>query len=209
MADPDSTAQARRQYNAYALDYDQETGWYEKVMLADGRAWACHRAWGAVLDVAVGTGRNLSFYPANTHVIGLDLSEGMLTLARRQIRELELKVDLVQGDAQAMPFADCTFDTIVCTLGLSSIPDDEAAVTEMYRVLRSAGQLVLLGHVASPHRPVRAVQRMIDRAAAKNQRPADAQTRTVLPLLRGAGFTVGYHRESRAGIIQRIIATKP
>ncbi|MGH3352962.1 MAG: class I SAM-dependent methyltransferase [Nocardioides sp.] len=210
MPDPEAVAMARRQYDAYAADYDRETGWYERIMLGDGRAWVGRQARGSVLEVAVGTGRNLPYYPPSTNrLVGVDLSTGMLALARRRIRELAIRAELVQGDAQELPFGDDAFDTVVCTLGLSSIPDDRAAVGEMHRVLRRGGQLVLLGHVASPHRAVRSLQHAIEVVAANHQRPTDSQTRDVLPLLQEARFTISNHRRSRAGIIERLIATKP
>lgn len=129
-------------------------------------------------------------------------------MARGRSGGVGRRVGLLQGDAQALPFADASSDTVVCTLGLSSIPDDHAAVPEMHRVLRPHGRLVLLGHVASPYRPVRALQHAIEQVAARHQRPTDRQTREVLPLLREAGFTITEHHRSRAGIVQRLIATK-
>lgn len=208
MPDTEPVARARREYDEYAACYDRETGWYERVMLGAGRAWVGRQVRGAVVEVAVGTGRNLPYYPSASRVVGVDLSAGMLSVARRRARELGVRVELVHGDAQALPFADAAFDTVVCTLGLSSIPDDRAAVVEMYRVLRPGGRLVLLGHVASPHRPLRALQHLIEHAAASHRRPADSQTRHVLPLLGEARFTVQVHRSSRGGIIQRLLATK-
>lgn len=207
--DPDAVATARQQYDAYAADYDRETGWYERIMLGDGRAWAGRQARGSVLEVAVGTGRNLPYYPSSIDaLVGVDLSAGMLALARRRVRDLVNRVELVQGDAQALPFGEEEFDTVVCTLGLSSIPDDRVAVAEMHRVLRRGGRLVLLGHVASPHRAVRSLQHAIETVAANHQRPADSQTRDVLPLLQEARFTISSHRRSRAGIIERLIGIK-
>jgi ubiquinone/menaquinone biosynthesis C-methylase UbiE len=209
VTDRRAVARARRQYDAYAARYDRETGWYERIMLANGRIWACRQARGAVLEVAIGTGRNLPFYLSGIRLVGLDLSVGMLALAHHRARELAMRVDLLQGDAQAMPFANAAFDTVVCTLGLSSVSDDRAAVAEMHRVLRPGGRVVLLGHVVSPYRPIRVLQRMIERVGADHQRPADAQTRQVIPLLREAAFTVTDHHRSRGGIIQRLVATKP
>lgn len=208
MPDPEAVAKARRQYDAYAADYDRETGWYERIMLGDGRAWVGRQVRGDVLEVAVGTGRNLPHYPPDTTLVGVDLSAGMLALAHRRIRELSIRVELVQGDAQALPFGDDAFDTVVCTLGLSSIPDDQATVAEMHRVLRRDGQLVLLGHVASPHRTVRTLQHALEVVAANHQRPADSQTRDVLALLQEARFSIVNRHRSRAGIIERLVATK-
>jgi ubiquinone/menaquinone biosynthesis C-methylase UbiE len=69
---------------------------------------------------------------------------------------------LLLGDAQALEFPDASFDTVVITLALCTIPDDRAAVREARRVLRAGGRLILLEHVRSPVTPVRAVQRLLD-----------------------------------------------
>jgi ubiquinone/menaquinone biosynthesis C-methylase UbiE len=96
---------------------------------------------------------------------------------------------------------------VVCTLGLNAIPDDQAAVGEMYRVLRPGGRLVLLGHVASPSRPVRAAQHVVERWLLPIA--GDHLTRQPLLLLRAAGFVIDRDQRSRMGIIQRLVATKP
>lgn len=208
MTDHEITARMRRAYDAYAPRYDYETSLYERAMLDDGRSWACSQARGDVLEVAVGTGRNLGCYPPGVHLTGIDLSPGMLALARTRADALEMPVDLLEGDAQALPFTSAVFDTVVCTLGLSSIPDDRTAVTQMHRVLRPGGHLVLLGHVASPHRPVRAAQHLLERLSAQRG-VQDAQTRHVASLVRDAGFTIVYRRCFRLGAIERLTAAKP
>lgn len=205
-----ATARTRGEYDAYAPLYDRETGWYERVMLGDGRAWACSQARGDVLEVAVGTGRNLRYYPPDVRLSGVDISHAMLSRARRRVAELDMAARLIEADAQLLPFRSATFDTVVCTLGLSSIPDDQAAVREMHRVLRPGGRLVLLGHVASPHRLVRRAQHLMERTLATTgvERPTDHQTRHVVPLLLAAKFRVLYRRRSRGGIIERLIAAR-
>ncbi|WP_017625721.1 class I SAM-dependent methyltransferase [Nocardiopsis chromatogenes] len=202
--DPEATERMRRQYDAYAARYDRETDFYDRLMLGDARAWACGQARGRVLEVAVGTGRNLGLYPPDVSVLGVDISAGMLRRARR--RRAAARVALVQGDAQALPCADGAVDTVLCTLGLSSVPDDAAAVAEMHRVLRPGGRLILVGHVASPYFPLRILQRAVERATAS--RAADRQTRQVAPLLRRTGFTVVYRRRDRGRIMERTVAAK-
>lgn len=206
VIDADATARARRDYDAYADRYDRETGWYERAMLGDGRAWAGSLATGRVLEVAIGTGRNLPHYRPGTDLTGVDLSFRMLCHARSRAARFQGTVTLIEADAQALPFPAAAFDTALCTLGLSSIPSDAAAVAEMNRVLRRDGRLVLLGHVASRHRFLRAAQHVIERVAAS--RAADHQTRRVAPLVSAAGFTVTSLAYSRGGIIERLVATK-
>jgi SAM-dependent methyltransferase len=90
---------------------------------------------------------------------------------------------------------------------LNAIPDDQAAVAEMYRVLRPGGRLVLLGHVGSPYRVARTMQRWTERWLLPIA--GDHQIRQPLPLLRAAGLVVDRDERSRVGIIQRLVATKP
>lgn len=207
--EPLAVDRARREYDSYVRLYDRETGWYERIMLGDGRTWACSQARGSVLEVAIGTGRNLPHYPPGIKPVGIDLSWQMLARARTRNTGPKMSGALVQADAARLPFSDGAFDTLICTLGLSSMPDDQAALAEMHRVLRKAGHLVLVGHVASPHRPLAALQRLIERAAAKAGRPTDAQTREVTPLLHRADFTILYRHRARGGVIERVTAMKP
>lgn len=194
-------------YQEYAARYDHETGYYDRFLLGDGRAWVCAQTRGAVLEVAVGTGRNLPFYPRGIRLTGIDLTPAMLAVARDRARDLGMDVELVEGDAQALPFADSSFDTAVCTLALNAIPDDRAAIAEMYRVLRPGGSLLLLGHVASHHRVVRAVQRLLEKKSLPIA--GDHQTRQPLPIVLATGFRVQRQERSKAGVIQRIAAVKP
>jgi ubiquinone/menaquinone biosynthesis C-methylase UbiE len=90
---------------------------------------------------------------------------------------------------------------------LNAIPDDQAAVGEMYRVLRPGGRLVLLGHVASPYRLVRAAQRLVEWWLLPVA--GDHLTRRPLPLLQAAGFVLDREERSRMGVIQRLVVTKP
>jgi SAM-dependent methyltransferase len=81
------------------------------VLFGDGRRWVCSRARGAVLELVVGTGRNLEHYPADVRVTGIELAPDMLDIARRRAAELDRDFDLRLGDAQALAFADDSFDT--------------------------------------------------------------------------------------------------
>jgi ubiquinone/menaquinone biosynthesis C-methylase UbiE len=207
MTNLDPTQRVRAFYRRYAPRYDRQTAWYDRVLLGDGRAWACTQSRGAVLEVAIGSGRNLPYYPPDRRLTGIDLTPAMLALARHRARDLGVAAALLVADAQALPFAAASFDSVVCTLGLNAIPDDQAAVAEMSRVLRPGGRLVLLGHVASPYRPVGAAQRWIERWLLPVA--GDHLTRQPLPLLRAAGFVLDREERSRAGVIQRLVATRP
>jgi ubiquinone/menaquinone biosynthesis C-methylase UbiE len=122
---------------------------------AGAREWVCAQATGNVLEIGIGTGRNLPHYPHDMRLTGVEVSPAVLAIARARARELGREVDLRVGDAQALEFPDESFDSIVCTLSLCTIPDDRAAVAEMRRVLRAGGRLLLLEHVRSPLLPVR------------------------------------------------------
>ena len=93
---------------------------------------------------------------------GVELSPEMAELGRRHAEELGREIDLRVGDAESLDFPDESFDTVVCTYGLCTIPDDRAAISEARRVLRPGGRILLAEHVRSPNRIVRAIQRVLD-----------------------------------------------
>ena len=101
------------------------------------------------LDIATGTG-DLAIMIAQVepgiHVTGLDLSREMLAVAEHKVRERGLgqRVELVEGNALHMPFADASFDLVTCGFGLRNFPDLPAALAEMRRVLRPGGRALSL-----------------------------------------------------------------
>src|SRR5260370_2772860 len=157
------TERVRRIWERLAPRYDKDIRFFEKVLFAGGREWVCSHTRGEVLEIAVGTGRNLEYYPPDVRLTAIDLSASMLDIARQRADQLGRQVDLRVGDAQALEFADETFDTVVFTLSLCSIPDDRKAVAEARRGLRAGGGARLIGHRASPRPVVTAVHRLLAR----------------------------------------------
>src|ERR687885_298079 len=155
-------AKLRRYWDKHAHRYDRQMQFWERRLFGDTRAWVCQQATGEVLEVAIGTGLNLDFYPEGVRLTGVDFSPAMLAQARERALKLGRTVELVEGDAQALGFPDRSFDTVVSTFSLCSVPDDRQAVAEMRRVLRPGGRLLLGDHVASSAPWARAVQRLVE-----------------------------------------------
>ena len=201
--------QARWQnyWDRKSATYDREIGVLDRRIFGDSRHWACCQATGEVLEVAVGTGLNLPHYPADAVVTGLDLSGRMLDLARSRARDLGREVTLQQGTAHALPFADASFDTVVCTLGLCAIPDHETAVDEMIRVLRPGGRLVLLDHVAGSSRLTRAVQWLLERITVPMA--GEHFLRRPLHLVEARGLVVEQRERFKLGVVERLVARRP
>ncbi|EAX47414.1 Methyltransferase type 11 [Thermosinus carboxydivorans Nor1] len=135
----------RRRYNRTALFYD----WMDKMISPRLRRQAIELAEGKVLEVGVGTGQNLPFYQGDCEVTGIDFSPGMLRKAQARLRLAKVPVKLLEMDAQAMSFADETFDTVVATCVFCSVPDPVQGLREIKRVCKKNGKIILLEHVRS------------------------------------------------------------
>lgn len=203
----DETERVRLIWDKEAPRFDKRITLFEKVLFSGSRQWVCSQARGEVLEIAVGTGRNLPFYRPNVKLTGIELSPSMLELARRRAHDLGREADLRIGDAQALDFSDESFDTVVVTISLCSIPDDRKAVAEINRALRPGGKLLLFEHVASPLAPVRAVQCLLDPLAVRLE--GDHLVREPLDHLKAEGFHIDVAERSKLGIVERIAATKP
>ena len=203
----DATVKARRVWDRFAPRYDRGMRFFERVQFGGGREWVCSRARGEVLEVGVGTGLNLPFYPAGIKLTGVDLSPVMLAGARTRAEELGHEVVLREADAESLPFPDASFDTVVCTLSLCAIPNDRAAIAEMSRVLRPGGRLLLLDHIGSSWWPIWGVQRLLEFFTIRSA--GEYQTRRPLPLVQAAGFEITQSQRLKAGSVERVEATKP
>jgi ubiquinone/menaquinone biosynthesis C-methylase UbiE len=203
----DRTQRLRRYWDRHARSYDRQMAFFERVLFGDGRQWICSKAAGDTLEVAIGSGRNLPFYPRGIRLTGIDFSPKMLQLARRRAEELGRPVDLRLGDAQALDLPDASFDTVVCALSLCAIPDEGQAIAEMKRVLRPGGQLLLLDHVAARPRLARVVQWLLERITVPPG--GEHLRRRPLAQVQANGFNVEQRERSKLGIVERLAARKP
>ena len=138
------TAIARRyDFLNHALSFNVDRSW-RRALVAYARARTGER----VLDVATGTGDVAIAFAQRTRaamIVGLDPSEGMLDVGRGKLGPADPgRVQLVEGDALALPFADASVDVVSIAFGLRNLPDYEQGVREMARVLRPGGRLVIL-----------------------------------------------------------------
>ena len=136
-----------RAYRNYAPVYDVLYGYVlDRGRLAMTQAVAALNP-GALLEVGVGTGLTLARYPAESKVVGIDLSEEMLDVARVRRKRLNGRdVHLEVMDAEAMSFDDASFDVVTIPYVLSVTPNPEKLVAEARRVCRKGGTIFILNH---------------------------------------------------------------
>ncbi len=142
-----------------AASYDRRTAWIERRFMAPTRPWIADRAKGETLELAIGTGANLPYYETGMTVVGVDWSHQMLGQARRKADDLGMEVSLIQADATELPIESQSFDTVIASFAMCSLPPESLA--EAYRVLRPGGRLLLADHVAA-HWPLRIIQHMLN-----------------------------------------------
>ena len=203
--DDDQTALVRDYYNEAARSYDSWMVGFDRVMLGRGRSRMCSRARGPTLEVAVGTGANLPFYPPDVKLTGIDLSPAMLAFAERRAQKLDLDIDLGVGDAEGLDFPDEHFETVTATLLLSTVPDPQRATEEMRRVLRPGGRVLILDFARSPLAPVRWVEQALAPLTARSR---FSLLRDPLDYLQAAGFALEHVDRFRLGIIEEVVARK-
>lgn len=142
-----STTRKTRRYDRIAPLYD----WYEGPMDILGgrrrRRRVARQAAGTTLEVGIGTGRNLPFYPAEVDLTGVDISARMLQRSEARAPHLDRKVRLVQADVQHLPYSSGSFDTVVATSVFCSVDNPIRGLEEVRRVVKPHGQVLLLEHV--------------------------------------------------------------
>ncbi|HSR68511.1 MAG TPA: class I SAM-dependent methyltransferase [Acidobacteriota bacterium] len=117
---------------------------------------------GRVLEIGFGTGLNLPHYPDEVRLLeAVDVNPGMSRLARQRLQETSLKVQHHSLDGERLPMSEASFDCAVSTWTLCSIADVEAALGEIYRVLKPGGRFVFIEHGLSPEAGVARWQRRL------------------------------------------------
>lgn len=121
------------------------------------RAQVVPQATGRVLEIGIGTGLNLAFYDAQnvSAIVGVDPAAQMQDLARQRAAQIRIPVEMIALELGQIQAADASFDSIVCTFTLCTIPDPLAALVEMRRVLKPGGKLLFSEHGRAPDAKVR------------------------------------------------------
>lgn len=149
-----ATVQTQARYNRIAPIYDLMETLIERLGYGRWREELWSQVDGEqILEVGVGTGKNMLYYPLGIRVTAVDLSEGMLRRAHQRVSRACTQVDLSLVDAQRMALADGAFDAAVATFVFCSVPDPVQGLRELRRVVKSGGRVLLVEHVRV-NRPV-------------------------------------------------------
>lgn len=198
--------QTQRRYDRQASLFDVTEAPVEALLF---RRWR-RRLWSQVkgdrvLEVGVGTGKNLSHHPANVRVVGVDLSPEMLRRARAKVDSQGRQADLILADAHHLPFRDGVFDEAAATFVFCSVPDPVAGLREVARV--STGRVHLMEHVRSAN-PV--IGRIMDLLNPITVRLLGANiNRNTVENVRKAGVERDDVESKMFGIVKLIRGTAP
>jgi len=189
--------------------------WYDTVMapLERGgfraiRKQLLHQARGTVLEIGAGTGVNFPYYTEAAHVITVEPDPSMVARSLLRATQAPVPIAVLRARAEALPFPDHTFDTVLGTLVFCTIPDPHQALCELQRVSKPAGTALLFEHVRV-HRPL--AGRLQEWLTPLWKRLAGGchLNRDTLALLTQAGFAVTRIEPHYKGLFLVIAATTP
>lgn len=197
-----------KKYDRFSKIYDLFESPMEMRAFSKYRKKALSLAKGKVLEIGIGTGKNLPYYPEGVEVIGIDFSRGMLEKAEKRKKELGLEnVKLLYMDAQNMELDDNTFDTVVSTFVFCTVPDPIKGLKEAYRVLKPGGTAIFLEHMKSNLRllniPLYLMEPFIKTLLGTSM------LRETQKNIEKAGFKIEKVENLFFNIVRLIIATKP
>lgn len=206
--DSKATETTRRRYQRNASFYD----WMEGGMEKQHAAWR-EQLWPLVngpkvLEVGVGTGKNIAYYPADLETTGIDLTSGMLECAKVRAQELKKSGQLRLGDVQRLDIADQSFDSVVSTFVFCSVPNPVLGLQEIRRVLKPRGRLYMLEHMRSEKPAVGKIMDLLNPLVVCIM-GANINRRTVENVRLSGLEIVQVEELAGGGIFKRIIACRP
>jgi len=200
-----SAEEISEKYDHFARWYDFVEGVPDVLGIRRLRRRLLPQVSGKVLEVAVGTGKNLPYYHRGSRIVAVDLSAEMLNVARKRAAKLPIEIFFLLADAEDLPFSDESFDTVASSLSSCTFPNPVEAFREMARVCKRSGRILLLEHGGSDRNWLARFQ---DRHADQFAEPLGCHwNREPLDLARQAGLKILYARRFFFGIFHLIEAT--
>lgn len=203
----DSTEFVRRRYDRLAPFFDVMEGMMERMAFRHWRSLQWSRVEGGdILEVGVGTGKSFPFYAGDARITAIDFSRAMLQRAAAKANEQGVTVDLRWMDVQQLDFPGARFDSVVGSFVFCSVPNPHQGFSEIYRVLKPGGKLVLLEHVLSEQAGLARLMNILNPLVVRlvganiNRRTVDA--------VAAAGFAID-RVEHLSGIVKLIEARRP
>ena len=154
---------SKEKYNRLARFYDLHSKFAEKLWFIKWRKKFFAPLKGNILDVGIGTGKNIEFYDKEAKVIGIDFSEKMLEKAKEKLIKTDTKnITLKHMDAENLHFKDNSFDYVVTSCVFCSVPNPIKGLKEIRRVLKPTGRLIMIEHVLSKNPVIALIEHVIN-----------------------------------------------
>lgn len=187
---PMQEASTKKIYDIHSLFYDATFGRLVRRRIAGAIGHMGIKPGDRVLDLGIGTGMSLNFYPRHVGLVGIDLSSGMLREARKKIRERGLDSTIVfQADALHLPFADNSFDHVFISHVISVVSDPYRLMQEAQRVAKPGSRIVIVNHFQSTNRFIALLEQWLCPLCAKLGWRSDL---ALQDLIRRTGVEVDY-----------------
>ena len=200
---PITKEQIKDLYKKHSLYYD----WFafiDILLVGNTRKKLLSKAYGKVLEVGAGTGRNLPYYSRKLDLTLVDLTPEMLEKAKKYAARLNKKVTFQVADTEELPFKDNTFDTVVDTLVLCTYPNPIKALKEMARVCKPSGLILLLEHGISDRNLLKKFQ--YGREERHLKKVGCSLIRNPIKLVREASLDIQESKRSFFGTSYTIVA---
>ena len=159
---------------------------------------------GNILDAGVGTGCNIPFYPTHAHVVGIDLSQGMLNKAKQKANALKKTAELKKASVYQLPFPNGSFDSIVATFLCCVVDQPAVAAHELRRVCKRGGKIFFLEYVLSKKPVRRLIQKMVT-PYTRFMFGVDF-TQDTLATLQEVGFKILHEEDITGDVLKLIVA---
>jgi ubiquinone/menaquinone biosynthesis C-methylase UbiE len=198
----------QKRYDWYSRFYDKFEAPIEQMAFKSIRKKVIGALSGQILEVGVGSGKNLPYYRSSTHVIGIDISPQMLRKAQEKSATFHGEfIELQRMNVEQLIFENDTFDIVVCTFVLCSVPNPIQAIQEIFRVLKPNRRLILLEHVLSKMSLISFLQKVFN-PFTRGIFGYNIDRDTIRNIKRGHGIILKDQNLTKTDILKLIICEK-